>query len=62
LDPFDLAWDLFRPSDKRPLPEPPQPTVLTPVDRELAAAIAMRRGISVAAAEDMVRWLRRQPG
>lgn len=58
LDLLDLAWDLVSPSDKRPPSEPPEPTALNPVDRELAAAIAVRRGISVAAAEDMVRWLR----
>jgi hypothetical protein len=58
LDLLDLAWDLVSPSAKRPPSEPSEPTALNPVDRELAAAIAVRRGISVAAAEDIVRWLR----
>jgi hypothetical protein len=35
--------------------EPEEPAALNPVDRELAGAIAVRRGISVAAAEDIVR-------
>jgi hypothetical protein len=60
LDLLDMAWDLVRGSDKRPVADPPVPLVLNPVDRELATAIAARRGISVAAAEDMVRWLRTQ--